>query len=250
MLPTPPYYPLYPLQKFTTFSRPQGNAFLPIGMRALSFSAGAIGMTLALGTLIKQLRQKKGLSQRHLAQVCQVSPAYLSLIESGQRVPPEELCVQLAAVLDYDARELAGRAQLVKSPKTAEKLYGSNGGGRDTADSEGNGGDYDPDVERLRRQLRSLRTTMSEQRYSELIESLIKFVATHEVEKQWAGTQEGVEKGQIVSSPEQREERSSSTLGGVEKQRHTRLGTTRRATYSSEQEHMGVPGVMDILPLG
>jgi transcriptional regulator with XRE-family HTH domain len=139
---------------------------------------------LSLGTLIKGLRQSKHLTQRQLAHKCGVSPAYVSLIECEERYPGEDLCVKLATVLDYDARELAARARLVKSPDTAKRLYGpgTSDGGRDWNGTNpgGRGGDYDPDLEALRRRLENLRDFMPAESYTKLLTSMLKILEVYE----------------------------------------------------------------------
>lgn len=58
-----------------------------------------------IGARIRKLRIEKGLSQRELAEP-EISGAYLSLVESGQRSPSLEALTHIAARLDVDVDEL------------------------------------------------------------------------------------------------------------------------------------------------
>ena len=59
-----------------------------------------------VGRRIKRLREQRGLSQREVAEP-NISASYLSLIESGDRVPSAEILDHIAAQLGVDADELA-----------------------------------------------------------------------------------------------------------------------------------------------
>ncbi len=71
---------------------------------------------LRVGRWLKGLREKKGLSQTTLAQLCHVTSAYISQIEKGSRFPADELCLQLAHHLGCDPVELSWRVRAEKSP--------------------------------------------------------------------------------------------------------------------------------------
>jgi transcriptional regulator with XRE-family HTH domain len=62
-------------------------------------------MTL-LGYSIRILRQARGLSSARLASAAKVSPAYLSLIERGDRYPPEATLLRIAMALKVDVEVL------------------------------------------------------------------------------------------------------------------------------------------------
>jgi transcriptional regulator with XRE-family HTH domain len=53
----------------------------------------------ALGTLMRAHRERRGLSQRALARAVGVTPAYISLIERGERRPEASVVERLAAAL-------------------------------------------------------------------------------------------------------------------------------------------------------
>lgn len=61
----------------------------------------------ALGSLIRDGRRKKKLSQRQLAAELPMSQAHLSRIELGDHAPPsDEVLLSIARVLELDPREL------------------------------------------------------------------------------------------------------------------------------------------------
>jgi transcriptional regulator with XRE-family HTH domain len=63
------------------------------------------------GRRLRQLRLARGLSQRDLA-VGVVNPSYVSLLESGSRVPTLEVALQIARALDVPLKELVEDATL------------------------------------------------------------------------------------------------------------------------------------------
>lgn len=62
------------------------------------------------GRLVRERRAARGWSQRALARAAKVTPAYVSLIEHGQRLPDRSVVERLAAALCDDA---AGRDALL-----------------------------------------------------------------------------------------------------------------------------------------
>lgn len=55
---------------------------------------------------IAQLRNERDLSQRQLADMAAVNSGYLSLLESGQRMPSLVMLAHLAAVMQVPLAEL------------------------------------------------------------------------------------------------------------------------------------------------
>lgn len=53
-----------------------------------------------LGSTIKLFRERRGLSQKALAQAMGISPPYLSLLESNQRAPALGMIETIAKALD------------------------------------------------------------------------------------------------------------------------------------------------------
>lgn len=53
-----------------------------------------------IGARIRALRLKKNKTQSYFADIIYITPAYLSLIEDGQRMPNIEVIVQIANVTD------------------------------------------------------------------------------------------------------------------------------------------------------
>jgi transcriptional regulator with XRE-family HTH domain len=71
---------------------------------------------VAVGRRLRELREKAGLSQRQLAfEGC--SPAYLSRVEAGTRVPSPRLLETLARRLGVTPEELAGRPLDLRIPE-------------------------------------------------------------------------------------------------------------------------------------
>jgi transcriptional regulator with XRE-family HTH domain len=64
------------------------------------------------GQRLRQLRERRGLSQREIAGDA-VNPSYISLLESGARVPTLEVVVRLAKVLEVPLHELVGATSLL-----------------------------------------------------------------------------------------------------------------------------------------
>lgn len=56
-----------------------------------------------IGTEIKEARLAAGISQRGLARLLELAPAYLCDIEQGARVPPPATIARIADVLKLDA---------------------------------------------------------------------------------------------------------------------------------------------------
>lgn len=78
------------------------------------------------GETIRDLRMKKGLSVRALAELANVNYVFLSKLERGLETPSEDLIRRLAASLDYngDLNELV--AMFGKVPQVIEKLILEN----------------------------------------------------------------------------------------------------------------------------
>ena len=65
------------------------------------------GWAMEFGKKIRELRKKKGLSQRELAQLVGIDFTYLSKIETGDLPPPsDEVIAKLAQYLGADEEEL------------------------------------------------------------------------------------------------------------------------------------------------
>ena len=57
----------------------------------------------AIGNRIKSAREKKGLTQEHLAEQVNLSPMHISVIERGNKLPRLETLINIANVLDVSA---------------------------------------------------------------------------------------------------------------------------------------------------
>jgi transcriptional regulator with XRE-family HTH domain len=63
--------------------------------------------TTLLGSKILHYRALSGMSQEELGEKAKISKAYVSLIETGKRIPTFKLTIKLAQALQIDWRELA-----------------------------------------------------------------------------------------------------------------------------------------------
>ncbi len=64
-------------------------------------------MTRGIGGMIKQLRERQGLSQRALAQRVKVTDAYIAMLETGKRKNPSlDIVRRLAKVLGVSVAKL------------------------------------------------------------------------------------------------------------------------------------------------
>lgn len=77
---------------------------------------GTPGRRRAFGDTIRRARNDKGHSQVWLAAAVEVSPAYISQVETGQRIPSGNLCAAIAKVLDVDPRDLIIDAWKMNAP--------------------------------------------------------------------------------------------------------------------------------------
>ena len=62
-------------------------------------------MKLNLGKMIKNAREKKGLTQEALGALAGVSRGYAVYIESGERFPGRPVAIKLAEILEIDQQE-------------------------------------------------------------------------------------------------------------------------------------------------
>lgn len=61
-----------------------------------------------IGKRIQEVRKARGLSQAELAQLCDLTPKYISHLETGTRAPRLETLIVLANALNCDANTLLG----------------------------------------------------------------------------------------------------------------------------------------------
>lgn len=59
-----------------------------------------------LGKNIKDHRKKRGLTQEHLAELCEFDPTYISLLERGKRNPAFLTVVKIAKQLKCEVSDL------------------------------------------------------------------------------------------------------------------------------------------------
>lgn len=81
---------------------------------------GGVGLNVRqpdFGRRLRELRTRRGLSQKELANGV-VDPSYISLLESGSRVPTLDVVIQLAQVLEVPITSLLGSDQVLPAGPT------------------------------------------------------------------------------------------------------------------------------------
>lgn len=73
-------------------------------------------MDIELGTYIRDLRKKKGLSLRELARQLNLSAPFVSDVELGRRRPKSDSWEKWAGVLGVDLKEFEAHAVLRRCP--------------------------------------------------------------------------------------------------------------------------------------
>lgn len=73
-------------------------------------------MNQSIGDLIRDARSRMGMNQSELADAVGASQSYISGIERGTRIWPQEYIRQIAEVLGLDQVELAVAAGLIDAP--------------------------------------------------------------------------------------------------------------------------------------
>jgi transcriptional regulator with XRE-family HTH domain len=68
-------------------------------------------LQVAFGQVLRELRQRKGLSQEKLALECGLDRTFVSLLERGQRQPTLSSLFALAEALDVSASELVRKVE-------------------------------------------------------------------------------------------------------------------------------------------
>ena len=59
-----------------------------------------------LGNVIRTARMKKGYTQEHLAEILDITPSHLKMMEGGRRNPSVPLLFQMMELLDFSVDEL------------------------------------------------------------------------------------------------------------------------------------------------
>lgn len=72
------------------------------------------------GVMLRQIRKQKGILLIDVARVADVSPGFLSLVETGKRPIPDRLVTSIAAGLDLNARK---QAELLEAAAMSAKEY-------------------------------------------------------------------------------------------------------------------------------
>lgn len=63
-------------------------------------------MTNGIGHAINRYRVRKGYTQKQLAQLCGITPTYMSQIESGKKTPSYSLVEKLCQTLGIEQKDL------------------------------------------------------------------------------------------------------------------------------------------------
>lgn len=128
---------------------------------------------IRVGRWLKGLRDKRGLSQTTLAQLCHVTSAHISQIEKGSRFPADALCFQLAQHLGCDPVELSWRVRTEKSPALVRMVS--------SQESPLSTHSADPRIAALAQTLQDLRNTIPEERYERLLDTIFGVLSPYEV---------------------------------------------------------------------
>ncbi len=78
--------------------------------------------TSAFGQKLRELRKKRGITMKHLADQLSVSESYISRLETGERHPDKELILQLGPVLYPEGNDAELDALLIAADYTPLKL--------------------------------------------------------------------------------------------------------------------------------
>jgi transcriptional regulator with XRE-family HTH domain len=82
----------------------------------------------ALSANVKKARKNLGLTQQDVAQAAEVSPSYISQVESGKRVPSLEVLLRISDILNVSLPQILGYQEILtiqdvlKSPEGKEDL--------------------------------------------------------------------------------------------------------------------------------
>lgn len=83
---------------------------------------------MLLAERIKELREKKDLSQKQLAGILHISQSSISEYESGNQQPPIEMLMQLADFFDVNIDYLLGRTNIsISLNRLTEKISTRSG---------------------------------------------------------------------------------------------------------------------------
>ena len=74
------------------------------------------------GEMLRSARRARGLSQAAVARAANISPVFVSQIETGQRVPSDRIVKDLAAALGLEWQELLRAVYRLRSPE-ADELF-------------------------------------------------------------------------------------------------------------------------------
>lgn len=86
--------------------------------------------TSAFGQKLRELRKKRGITMKHLADQLSVSESYISRLETGERHPDKELILQLGPVLYPEGNDAELDALLIAAdytPLKLEQMTGNDG---------------------------------------------------------------------------------------------------------------------------
>jgi transcriptional regulator with XRE-family HTH domain len=119
--------------------RPNREAFKPhsyeIAEKTISVSSVIKEPSFEIGTKIKELRMKSGISQKDLADKVDLTPSFISQLESNQIVPSlhsfMQICNALGVSLSATFEKKAGEADwLIRKEKTFSQLLHKDNGAR------------------------------------------------------------------------------------------------------------------------
>lgn len=79
---------------------------------------------MAIGNYLAQIRQERGLTQKELAEKCNVSPTEISRIESGKRMKPSPVILRDAAkALNIEYSDLMREAGYIEEQHDQDQIF-------------------------------------------------------------------------------------------------------------------------------
>jgi transcriptional regulator with XRE-family HTH domain len=78
------------------------------------------------GLIVRRRRAAAGLSQEKLAELAQLHPTYIGMVERGVRNPTLEASAHIAKALRVDLSTLIAEAESFRNASPLKSLYGSS----------------------------------------------------------------------------------------------------------------------------
>jgi transcriptional regulator with XRE-family HTH domain len=92
-----------------------------------------MAMLTPYGKQVRKYRIDKGMTLREMAAKLDVTPAFLSSVETGRRPVPEKVCTKTARLLDLDVAEHAELKRLADASRPQVKVRFEESGDQEVA---------------------------------------------------------------------------------------------------------------------